>query len=453
MKMIRRLIPIVLTSSFASAQTQIDLTQLENYANQPVPGYITRDNTTVGNAITDMGATLGRVLFYDKRLSRNDTVSCASCHIQSRGFSDVATASTGVAGQTGRHSMRLINARFSGESRFFWDERAATAEAQATMPIQDHAEMGFSGTNGDPDFNDLITKLSSIEVYQVLFEAVYDDPSITEERVGRAIAQFVRSIQSFDSKYDVVRAQAPNDGAPFPNFTMQENQGKDLFLRPPNLGGAGCAGCHQPPEFSIDPVSRNNGITGVIAGGTDLTNTRAPSLRDLVGPDGSPHGGFMHDASLLSLRAVIDHYNAIPALNANIDPRLIMPGGLPQRLNLSTTQKDAMEAFLKTLTGSNVYTDPKWSDPFDATGNLNAIILPVGGSAISREEVNGTMHSRIATSVVPNVTYGFQSSENLVNWSETIPVKAAADGSIELLVPDVPGETRQFFRFCYPPAP
>lgn len=443
------LMPIVLMSNLASAQNEIDLTQPANYANQPVPAYITRDNTPADNPITDMGATLGRVLFYDKRLSRNDTVSCASCHNQANAFSDVDTASTGVSGQTGRHSMRLINPRFSGESRFFWDERAATAEAQATTPIKDHAEMGFSGTNGDPDFNDLVTKLSAIEVYQVLFQAVYDDPTITEERVGKAIAQFVRSIQSFDSKYDVGRAQVPNDGAPFPNFTAQENQGKDVFLRPPNLGGAGCAGCHQPPEFSIDPATLNNGVIGVIAGGTDLTNTRSPSLRDVVGPDGLPHTSFMHNASFPTLRAVIDHYNVIPALNPNIDPRLIMPGGQPQRLNLSTVQKDAMEAFLKTLTGSNVYTDAKWSDPFDSEGNLTPVLLPVSGAGCEREEVDGTMHTRVSVAAVPNVTYGFQSSADLETWATT-PVKAAADGTIDLLVPDVPGETRRFFRFRYP---
>lgn len=110
----------------------LDLTELANYANQPVPSYIVHDNTPADNPITDAGATLGRVLFYDQRLSRNNTVSCASCHDQGHAFSDPDVASSGVAGTTGRHSMRLINARFNREVRFFWDERAASVEDQAS---------------------------------------------------------------------------------------------------------------------------------------------------------------------------------------------------------------------------------------------------------------------------------------------------------------------------------
>lgn len=242
------LIPAFVTAALAQ-EKNLDLTKPASYANQSVPAYITRDTTPLDNEITDLGATLGRVLFYDKRLSRNNTISCSSCHDQGNGFSDTATASTGVAGTTGRHSMRLINARFSTERKFFSDERAASVEAQATQPIKDHVEMGFSGTLGDPSFPDLAAKLAVIEEYQVLFQGVFGDTVVAEERVGKAIAQFVRSLQSFDSKYDASRAIS-NDGQPFPNFTASENAGKQLFLAPPGPGGgAGCAGCHRPPEF------------------------------------------------------------------------------------------------------------------------------------------------------------------------------------------------------------
>ena len=207
----------------SAAEGVIDLVNPANYATQPIPNYINRDNTPGNNPITDLGATLGRVLFYDKRLSRNDTISCASCHQQERAFSDLSVASTGVAGTTGRHSMRLVNARFSAEEHFFWDERAPTLEAQTTQPIQDHVEMGFSGTDGDPGFSDLVDKLEVIELYQVLFKGVYGDATITEARIQSAIAQFVRSIQSFDSRYDEGRAAVGADGPPFPNFTASEN--------------------------------------------------------------------------------------------------------------------------------------------------------------------------------------------------------------------------------------
>ena len=255
----------------------IDLDDLFNYESQNIPSYITKDNTPESNPINNQITTLGRVLFYDKNLSENNTVACASCHQQAFAFSDPLISSVGLnEGTTARHSMRLVNSRFSNEEKFFWDERAASLENQVTQPIQDHIEMGFSGTNGDPDFNDLITKLSAIEYYQTLFEFAYGNTTINEDKIQRALAQFVRSIQSFDSKFDVGLSEQPNLNAPFSNFTSQENLGKQLFLNPPPNGGAGCAGCHAPPELDIDPNTVNNGIIGVIGSTTEkeLTNTR-----------------------------------------------------------------------------------------------------------------------------------------------------------------------------------
>jgi len=193
----------------------IDLENPENYANQNIPNYIDDDNTE-GNSITNGGATLGRALFYDTKLSVTKTVSCASCHQQETAFGDVAQLSQGVNGLTGRHSMRLINARFADEDNFFWDERANSLEDQTTMPIQDHVEMGFSGQNGDPDINDLIDILSVEEYYKVLFTNAFGSETITEQRMQNALAQFIRSIQSFDSRYDAGRATANNNNQPFP---------------------------------------------------------------------------------------------------------------------------------------------------------------------------------------------------------------------------------------------
>ncbi|MCU0795684.1 MAG: hypothetical protein MUF31_07075 [Akkermansiaceae bacterium] len=442
-------LPMLLLATLP-VSAELDLTRLEEYANQPRPAYITRDNTTAGNPITNLGATLGRVMFYDKRLSRNETVSCASCHRQERAFSDTATASVGVAGTTGRHSMRLINSRFANERRFFWDERAATLEAQTTQPVRDHTEMGFSGTLGDPGFADLVTRLTAVEEYKVLFTAVYGDPAITETRIQRALAQFVRSIQSFDSKYDVGRSQV-GDGQPFPNFTASENNGKALFLNPPGAGGAGCAGCHAPPEFDIDPNSGNNGVVGVIGGGTDFTVTRSPTLRDLVGPGGQSNGGMMHTAQFATLAQVIAHYNAIPAVVQGIDPRLTRPGPggpQPQRLNLTTNQQNDIAAFLRTLTGSSVYTAAKWSSPFDPSGALGLIVLPSEGVRMTPHSDPGGPMMRVSMTAVPNVTYVFQSSVNLSDWDET-PVTAAANGTVEVLVPVDPAEGQAYYRFAY----
>ncbi len=352
----------------------IDLENLDNYADQTVPDYITKINDG-GNPITDAGATLGRVLFYDTSLSTDGSISCASCHVQSLGFSDAGIVSTGVeGGQTGRHSMRLINTMFADETDFFWDERAESHEVQESQPIQDHNEMGFSGQNGRPVLDDLIVQMEATEYYEELFRFVYLDAEITEERIQEALAQFTKSIQSFDSKYDEGRAQVNGNNAPFPNFSTDENAGKTLFMQAPNNGGAGCQGCHRAPEFDIRPGSDHNGIFRVAGSTTefDLTNTRSPSLRDMVGPGGRSNGPFMHDGSLATIRAVIDHYDAIqepanePPLSdfrATIDNRLL-PGGNPQRLNLTETEKDQIEAFLLTLTGTSIYTDEKLSDPF-----------------------------------------------------------------------------------------
>jgi cytochrome c peroxidase len=382
--MAKKFLPITI-AMFAVIITAatIDLKSLYNYESQPKPDYITRDNTPGSNPITDKGATLGRVLFYDKNLSLNNTIACASCHKQEFAFSDTAALSSGITGgKTGRHSMRLVNARFSQEPKFFWDERAASLENQTTKPIQDHVEMGFSGTNGQPGLDSLIRKMEKIDYYKTLFHFVYGSEEITENKIQRALAQFIRSIQSFDSKYDIGRAQVAGDGAPFPNFTQQENQGKNLFLQPPPQGGAGCAGCHNPPEFSIDPNSLNNGVIGVAGSGTllDLSNTRSPSLRDLVNPTGALNGPLMHNGEFTSLAQVIEHYNFLPPNpgNTNLDPRLQGPNAQGQNLNLTQAQKSALEAFLRTLTGSNMYIDEKWSNPFDSNGNI--IVIPADAS-------------------------------------------------------------------------
>ncbi|MBA4303058.1 MAG: cytochrome-c peroxidase [Sphingobacteriaceae bacterium] len=370
-----RILLLLLFVFAVGAISSIDLDNLYPYSSQTVPAYITKNNTPANNAINNRGATLGRVLFYDKQLSLNGQIACASCHLQAYAFSDTAVRSRGFDnGLTSRHSMRLVNARFGTSPRFFWDERALTLEAQTTQPIQDHLEMGFSGTNGQPGIDSLLRRLASLPRYQTLFPFVFGDGQITETRLQQTLAQFVRSIQSFDSKYDIGRAQVNNDAAPFPNFTADENAGKALFLAPPPAGGAGCQGCHRAPEFDIDPNSQNNGIIGRAGGaaGVELNNTRAPSLRNLTNTSGQLNGPLMHTGQFSNLEQVINHYNLVPqqAGNSNLDPRLAGPGG---NLQLTPTQRIQLVAFLRTLSGTDVYTNPRWSDPFDANGNLSMV--------------------------------------------------------------------------------
>lgn len=338
-----------------------------NYEDQAVPNCIREDNTTRGNDITNQVAILGRVLFYDTNLSSNNSISCASCHQQALAFGDDAVVSQGVNGVTGRHSMRLINARFAEEERFFWDERANTLETQTTMPIQDHIEMGFSGTEGDDDIDGLIIKLEGIEYVLELFEYAYGDREITEERMQLALAQFVRSIQSFDSRFDEGLAIAGDEDDDFSNYTELENLGKDLFM-----GRAGCDRCHDAPEFAINDNSRNNGVI-TVAGDPDAIDTevtRAPTLRDIFNPDGTLNGPMMHDGSFATMEAVLGHYSSVTETpeNNNLDNRLDGrrgPGGGRGNLDLSDQEIEAISAFIKTLTGTTVYTDDRWSDPFE----------------------------------------------------------------------------------------
>lgn len=414
-------------SAFMIMSSTIDLANLFNYENQIIPAYITKDNTPANNPITDEGATLGRVLFYDKKLSRNNTLSCANCHKQEFAFGDTATASVGVNGTTGRHSMRLVNARFGAETNFFWDERATSLEDQTSQPIQDHVEMGFSGTNGDPDLDSLRRKIASTAYYKDLFTLVYGDTIVTEQKIQFALAQFIRSIQSFDSKFDSGRALVANNNQPFPNYTQQENQGKALYLAPPQfdnagnriMGGAGCQGCHHAPEFDIDPNTGNNGVIGSFSGGVDFTNTRSPSLRDVVKSDGSANGPFMHTGASTNFITVLNHYDSIVVIpgNTTIDNRLV-PGGNPQRLNLTNQEKNQLVAFIRTLAGSDIYTNPKWGNPFtnDSLTILNGTTSSI--ALASDNDIKLTVYPNPFTDII-HISYPNKYLNNIVSIYNT----------------------------------
>src|SRR5262245_24999076 len=191
------------------------------------------DNTPANNPLTDAGATLGRVLFYDTRLSANNTTACASCHHQKNAFVDPNRFSKGFEGKlTDRNAMSLVNLRYYPRGRFFWDERARSLEEQVLMPIQSKLEMG-------QDLTRLIEVLSRDDSYRELFRQAFGDSEVTQGRIARALAQFVRSLVSYQSKYDEGLAKVRSVRDDFPNFTAQENRGKTLFLR-------SCATCHLP---------------------------------------------------------------------------------------------------------------------------------------------------------------------------------------------------------------
>ena len=304
------------------------------------------DNTPPENPVTNAGATLGRVLFYDKRLSVNDTIACGSCHRQANGFDDPARFSVGFqGGRTPRHSMALANARYYTRGRFFWDERAATLEAQVLQPIQDSVEMGMT-------LPQLTAKLGAVDFYGPLFTAAFGDPTVTSDRIARALAQFVRSIVSYRSRFDSAFTNgAPNFAAV---FTPAELQGQQIFT-----GRGRCAQCHTSVAHAGDGL-RNNGLDlATIDAGAGNARFKVPSLRNIA-----VRAPYMHDGRFATLREVIDFYDNGVQPHPNLDPRLVGSGGTPLRLNLTPVEKDALEAFLRTLTDDALLTDIKFSDPF-----------------------------------------------------------------------------------------
>lgn len=321
------------------------------------------NNTPNDNPITNDGATLGRVLFYDKKLSANGTVSCASCHKQNRGFSDDDALSVGFnGGLTGRHSMTLINSIFYQRGRFFWDERAATLEEQVLMPFQDEVEMGLT-------LEELVSIVQNQTYYSELFEKAFGINEINSDRISRALAQFIRSIVSYSSKYDTGRAASTSPGSNFANFTDEENLGKNLFFRTIPSGGGACFGCHTTEAFvSANPGPQNNGLdlktTDVGAGGVFNnpifeSRFKTSTLRniELTAP-------YMHDGRFTTLEEVVEHYNSGIQAHPTLSPALKDNNGNPVRLNFTTEEKAALVAFLKTLTDNSVSNEEKWSDPF-----------------------------------------------------------------------------------------
>ena len=332
-----------------------------NYAQPELPPFffgtdlVRADNVPSSNPTTDPGATLGRVLFYDETLSGNRTTACAACHKIARGFDDDEPLSTGFAGgTTRRHSMALANARFYGPGRFLWDERAGTLEAQVLLPFQDPVEMGLT-------LDELVARVQGEAFYPPLFEAAFGDAAVTPDRVSRALAQFVRSMVSYRSRYDEGRAQVTRAATePFPNFTDQENLGRQMFQR------ARCSICHttdafvlaRPHNTGLDAATKDAGVEQVTSRAGDAARFKAPSLRNV-----GLRTFFMHDGRFTTLEQVVEFYNSGVQSHPNLDPALRV-GGEPQRLGLTVEQKAALVAFLHTLTDHEMVKDPKFSDPF-----------------------------------------------------------------------------------------
>ncbi len=332
---------------------------LYDYEGHIYPSYFTDDpllnllNTLDdGNQVTNEGATLGRVLFYDKNLSMNNTISCASCHHQDKGFADGEVLSEGFeGGLTGRNSMGIVNINF--QRRFFWDQRANSIEDQVLMPIEHPIEMGMQ-------LADLENKLTGLDYYKGLFIAAFGDELITSERIALALAQFLKAIRSYRSKYD--KGMANN----FADFTPDEELGRQIYFS----GEHSCVNCHTTPNFGgvnakingLEASPVDLGIGGLSGDADDMGKFKSVSLRniELTAP-------YMHDGRFATLEEVIDFYSTDIQAHPYLDDHLaedFVTGGTPKYFDFPDSVKVAYVAFLKTLTDWDLVDDIGYSNPF-----------------------------------------------------------------------------------------
>jgi cytochrome c peroxidase len=312
------------------------------------------------NPLTVEGIDLGRQIFYDERLSGDNTQACADCHVQLETFGDSRRFSEGITGALGtRQSMALINLGY--QNFFFWDGRAETLEDQIIQPVINPIEMNTL-------WPDVMEKLKSDTAYMRLFTIVFSTTDIDSTHVAKAVAQFLRTVVSSNSRFDKWRRGEIQ-------LTESENSGRVLFLTEggdPELGqggqwGADCFHCHPDAgmQFS-DYQLHNNGLDSVftdlgrgeVTGDpNDFGRFKTPSLRNV-----EFSAPYMHDGRFETLEEVIEHYNSGGHFSATVDPFMKFTQG---GLQLTDQKKQDLLAFLKMLSDESFLNNPDFSDPQD----------------------------------------------------------------------------------------
>jgi len=292
------------------------------------------------NPPTVEGVALGRRLFHDGRLSRNNNQSCAACHDRPKAFTDGRQYSLGESGRRGRrNAMPLVNLAWAKE--FFWDGRAKSLREQVLLPIQDAHEMNET-------LDRVVAKLERDRDYPGHFKAAFGSVAVTSERIALALEQFLLTLVSQESKFDRAARKLAT-------LTAQEQRGLQLFVTEHDpargLRGADCFHCHGGNLFSnhqfmnngLPPLAGDLGRMEVTKSEGDRGKFKVPSLRNvaLTAP-------YMHDGRFATLEEVVDHYNGPMHRSPTLDPNLAKhpEGGL----SLSDEDKAALVAFLKTLT-------------------------------------------------------------------------------------------------------
>ncbi len=303
-----------------------------------------------GTLINNYKATIGRVLFYDKALSINNSVACASCHLQKNAFADVNDFSIGFdEKRTIRNSMGINNLTDEKNVGYFWDARETKIESMVFAPIANHIEMGFERI-------DLITeKISNLPYYKQLFLDCYGDDKITAQRMRESIGHFLFSIVSMNSKFDKSSFKG------FSDFTSSEMRGFGLFQ------SASCNTCH----FISNRMQSSYGSGGLTFAniGLDEKDTdpgknglyKIPRLKNI-----SKTAPYMHDGRFKTLDEVLEHYSHNIKDNPNLTSNLkvFSSGPKPKQFKFTDQNKIDLIAFLKTLDDQVMITDVKFSSPF-----------------------------------------------------------------------------------------
>jgi cytochrome c peroxidase len=340
-------------------------------------------------------ATLGRVLFYDRNLSGNNTISCGSCHKQQYAFADNTKLNKGFSGlELKRNSPSIQNIRgfkFGSTSTFangvftvepmsgipstdnqlkvllFWDARQDNMSDMVLNPVMNHNEMNM------PDFNTLTDRLKQLSYYPALFKKAYGDEGINKERIAFALEAFLCCLntttvnQTSSGIVDDVNSTVNTS-----TLTGMAELGRQLFHNKYN-----CAQCHDPQNsggydggsssssiirmfnIGLDQVYTDNGLGAITGKPGDMGLFKVPTLKNI-----SVTAPYMHDGRFATLNDVLDHYSHGIKPNANLSPLFRNIDGTPRKLNILSQEKEAIIAFLNTLKDDDFLTSPMYSDPF-----------------------------------------------------------------------------------------
>lgn len=303
------------------------------------------------NPMTVEGVRLGRHLYYEKRLSYNNTVSCATCHQHNYNFSTPAPKGTGVNGATPNNVM--IHSNLAWQQFYLWNGAATDIEAVAMATITDHIEM-------DNTWYNALTAIAADSKYPPMFEAAFGKNGVTAKNASKAIAQFVRTMVSSESKFDrVQRGQESFTADEALGYQMFNSEVGDCFHCHGDLTTGNIFGAYGDLQFSNNGIDSilipNSGRESVSGNVKDRARFKIPSLRNI-----EYSFPYMHDGRFATLQEVIEHYNQGGYVTSTIDPNM-KKAGIGR--NWTAQQKAALLAFLKTLTDNSFLTDTSFSAP------------------------------------------------------------------------------------------